>query len=251
MKVQTKITNFGKSNFIFTGAKGKRISIRGGETMTFPYDLFSVLSRQDIKEVEKAAVKGLIDIKTEVITDKNVLSINSTGDVNINIAQPETAPAFAPPITAAGKKHTEEAKPDMGPTGKVVTKSSAAMAAYGATTSSNLDGKIKDIEIKNGERVEKAEEIFTPTRNLGNTQQAVNTAVDAHNVFPNGTSATITGEEKAPTENEQITIWLQEKNYSAVYEWLEANHPLEFGQTTKTAIRKCKTFEDLRTLLDI
>lgn len=237
MKVQTKITNNGKAPYTFSGLRGKRTSIKGGETVTFPYDLFSVVSRMDAKEIEKAAVKGILDVQTEVVTDKNILTITPNGNVNIGIEVPEI-PASAPHPRALPKRQKAE-RPDMNASGVVVAKRSAAMESLGASTKSNLDGKIKDVIVKNG----KAEEMPSQeTHSIGAPAPASNIAVEAHNVFA--------GKEEI-SEIDKINAWLQEKDYNAVFDWLKENYPEEFAQTTKAAVRKCKTFEDLRTLLDI
>lgn len=238
MKVQTKITNNGKSAYTFTGLRGKRTSIKGGETVTFPYDLFSVLSRMDAKELESAAVKGILDVQTEVVTDKNVLTITSNGNVNIGIEVPE-APALKQPEARPLPKRQKTERPDMSASGVVVAKRSAAMESLGASTKSNLDGKIKDVVVKNG----KTEEMPSQeTHSIGAPAPVSNIAVEAHNVFAGKTEV---------SEINKINAWLQEKDYNAVFDWLKENYPEEFAQTTKAAVRKCKTFEDLRTLLDI
>lgn len=241
MRVQTKITNLGRTQFTFSGPKGKRMEIKGGQTVTYPYDLFSVLNKNDIKALEKSAAKGALKVETEIITDQNVLRVSSAGDVNIALAgevAKETSEAAKNPIPKGFSNHAKE-KPNMSASGVVVTKGSKAMEAMGASETSNMDGKIKDIVIKNG----KAEEVGGHGADVGIVQPASQIAVEAHNVFNKQAS------EKSDID--LINEWLQNKDYKAVFDWLTENYPDEFADTTKAAVRKCKSFEDLRTLLNI
>ena len=246
MKIQTKITNQGRTPFQFNGPKGARITVKGGQVINLPYDIYSILNKIDIRELEKGIKKGILKVETDVFTDQSVLKVTPSGVISIDLAKAEAA---AEPETVKvphnaipeGFNNKPAAKPNLGATGTVVTRGSAALKSIGASTRSDLDGKIVDLVIKNG----KAENMGGQGSVIGAPQIDRQMAVDSHNVF-----------NKEEAENEasamqQVTTWLQNKEYSAVFEWLTKNYPDEFANTTKAAVRKCKTFEDLRTLLDI
>lgn len=247
LKVQTLITNKARTPYTAVTTKNRRVTIRGGETIKLPYDLFSVIGAMEQREYSRLAAKGLLEIKTEVTTDENVLTIAPGGDVKISIAaeEPVKEPKKAPP-----KQPSEKAKLDMSAQGVIASKGAEKLAmGLGATTESVATARIKEVEIKDG----KAVDINTPgVQVTKNSPQPVEEK--AINIFPNGTSE-VTEIKQTEDKTEDVALmvnnWLKEKDYNMLYAWLTDNYPKEFAATTKTAVKKCKSYEDLRTLLNI
>ena len=248
LKVQTLITNKARTPYSAVTAKGRKVTIRGGETIKLPYDLYSVIGSMEQREYARLTAKGLLEIKTEVTTDETTLTIAPTGDVKISKTAEE-------PVKETKKTQlkppTEKPKTEMGASGVIASKGAEKLAmGLGATTESVASDRIKEVEIKDG----KVTPINTPgVQVTKNTPQP--TEEKAINIFPNGTSE-VTEIESIKAKKEEdaaalVNVWLKDKDYTMLYAWLTDNYPTEFAATTKTAVKKCKTFEDLRTLLNI
>lgn len=252
LKVQTLITNKARTPYSAVTAKGRKVAIRGGETIKLPYDLYSVIGSMEQREYARLTAKGLLEIKTEVTTNENTLTITPTGDVKISAVVEEPAKELKKtPLTAAERPKTEKPKTELGASGVIASKGAEKLAmGLGATTESVAAERIKEVELKDG----KVTEINTPgVQVTKNTPQPVEEK--AINIFPNGTTEVSEVDSiKAKKEEDAaalVNVWLKDKDYTMLYAWLNDNYPTEFAATTKTAVKKCKTFEDLRTLLNI
>ena len=248
LKVQTLITNKNRTPYTAVTAKGRRVTIRGGETIKLPYDLFSVIGSMEQREYTRLIAKGLIEVKTEVTTDENVLTIAPGGEIKIGAAAEEPVKEAKKPQL---KQTSDRPKADMSANGVIASKGAEKLAmGLGAATESVAAAHIKEVEIKDG----KVSDIHTPGIPVTkNPPQPVEEK--AINIFPNGTAeVTEMNSIKAKEQEDTATLvntWLKEKDYNMLYAWLNDNYPKEFADTTKTAVKKCKTFEDLRTLLNI
>jgi len=236
--VKTAITNLNRTPYTLKAGRGKRISIRGGETITLPYDLFSIISRADKIECENAVKRGTLRIDTQVVTSENTIQISPEGSINIQIEKQEEAPKAKPIKLEPAKAEKKDLNGSGG--GTIIAGKSAGMAAsMGMKTEETAKSDIKEVALKNG----KAEPIEEKTSNVFTST--------SHNNLPKADGVSVFTEKKEPSEKEQVEGWLNSKDYNMLYAYLTDNHPEEFAATTKTAVKKCKTYEDLRTLLGI
>lgn len=252
--VRTVITNKSKTPYLINAGRSRKVSIRGGETVTLPYDLFSFLNRTEKNGCAAATKRGILDIKTEVVTPENTIVISQEGSINIRTGaeEPEKTskhtsmidPSFTPP---KDEKHLEF---NTSGSGTVIADKSKALAATGGVrTESASDPRIKDVIIKNG-KLEPANTVNVMGGGHNNLPKA-----DTVNVFT--VDKPIEIEKEAATEpeeqadEEKVDEWISNKDFSMLYAWLTDNYPEQFAATTKTAIRKCKTYKDLKALLNI
>ena len=257
--VRTAITNLNRTPYAAKVGRNKRITIRGGETIKVPYDLFSVLSRAEQAEYTLLEQRGKLKIDTEVITQDNTIIISQAGDVNIKVGPEEAAQTAPKKATLPPAKFSDE-KTLGGHDGVVVAGgSNKVISAMGITTDSTMNGKIKDVEIKNGKpqpvQADKTDVFAHESHN--NLPK-----VDSVNVFPQNKTGSAKDtsaepvkaaekEPEGPDEETQINEWLSSKDYSMLYAYLTDNYPEQFAAVTKTAVKKCKSYTELKELLKI
>ena len=257
--VRTAITNLNRSPYAAKVGRNKRITIRGGETIKVPYDLFSVLSRAEQAEYTLLEQRGKLKIDTEVITQDNTIVISQAGDVSIKVGpeevqQTSTKKAALPPATFSKDKELG------GHDGVVIAGgSNKVVSAMGLTTDSTMNGKIKDVEIKNG----KLEPIQADKKDVFAHENHNNLPkVESVNVFPQNKTGSpkgvteeavkeVTKEPEGPDEETQLNELLSNKDYSMLYAYLNDNYPKQFAAVTKTAVKKCKNYTELKELLGI
>lgn len=263
--VRTTITNKRRTPYTVNTGRNRKISIRGGETVTLPYDLFSFLSRTDKNEYTLATQRGILDISTEVVTPENTIVISQEGSINIHSGteEPEKTTKHVDMISSSFVPPKDEKRTEFNTSGSgtiIADKSKALAATGGVRTESANEPRIKDVVIKNG-KLEPANTVNVMGGGHNNLPKA-----DTVNVFTVDKPIEIEKEDGektekipeeavengvTPPEQEMVEGWLSKKDFNMLYAWLTDNYPEQFAATTKVAIRKCKTYKDLKTLLNI
>ena len=262
--IRTIVTNKNRTPYLLSTGRNRKVTIRGGETITLPYDLFSLLGRTDKNEYTLAMKRGFLDIRTEVVTPENTIVISQEGNINIQTGQdmPKQTPYAGTISSSFSQKEIDKETFNSTGSGTVIAgKSKDLAAAAGMRTESTSKPRIKDVVIKDGKTVEAASENVSSGRVNLPESNTVNVMGGGHNNLPSADAVNVfvtsggMGEEAAPpkvSENfAQVDEWIAKKDYSMIYAWLTDNYPKEFEGTTKTAIRKCKSVDELRALLNI
>lgn len=267
VQIKTVITNNNRNNFVAAGGHGKRITVRGGETITLPYDLFSVIGKSEQDVYTRATTKGIITLKTSVITPENVLTVTSDGNVDIRIAQ--EAPQKEVKVLQAKAPVKEPAKDvSMGISGIVAGASAKDMEKYGATAESVAAKKVKDVHVVNGkiipddpaqekaakEFAEKEASIYTPGTGIGMVNQKQDIKADTENVFSAEVPKAEEPEKEAETEpsmEDAVNGYIRDKDYNMLYAYLADHYPNIFSKVTKTQVKKCKSWKEIMQLLGI
>lgn len=123
--VKTVITNNKPQVYSIQIARGKNCNVRGGETVTLDFDIWSYLSRYSRKLIERDISRGILSVSTKVYTGDNTINVNSDGVISMRPGgeeiEPKTVVVAKPKLTPV----KEEKNKDLLETKTVIASKSA------------------------------------------------------------------------------------------------------------------------------
>lgn len=231
--VKTTVTNKGTQPYHLLGLRGKSYSIRGGETVTFDYDIWSYLSRYSKKALEKDITKGIIVAKTVVFAGQNNITVSNDGSFTMAPGGLEPEAVVVKPKLPTPKftsKVLEE-------TGMKVTEQSKdkVTSLLGAEV---VEKESKELKDNTAGLTKISESVF---------KQSANSAVQSttsSSLFNNDNSKSNSTSIPAKDIDKQIDKLFADRDYDMIYALLCDNYPEH--KVTKLGIKKCASFKELK-----